>query len=180
MKPEIIHLLVFTIIFVAIALLFGLLFGRKSGKAVKYDERQLLAQGKAFKAGFFSLMSLLCVYVVYNAFSENMILRAPEGIFLCICASVLIFAVICIANDAYVALNESNRARTAILGFVGLCNLFLGIDRIADGTIMEDGAFSVSVLNLAVGVMGVVITLALIIRSAQQKKAAALEESDDE
>lgn len=180
MKPEIIHLLVFAIIFVAIGLLFSLLLGRKSEKTVKYDERQLLAQGKAYKAGFFSLMSLLCVYIVYNAFSENMILRAPEGIFLCICASILVFAVICIANDAYVALNENNRMRTAVLGFLGVSNLLLGIERIINGTIVEDGAIGIHVINLAVGVMSVVIVAALIIRSAQQKKTAALEESDDE
>ena len=51
-------------VLVVIGLVIGKLAGKKLGKA-EFDERQQLARGKAYKAGFYTLLAgLLAVYLL--------------------------------------------------------------------------------------------------------------------
>ena len=167
-------------IMIVVAIITGVTTVKGTGKAVYFDERQLIARGKALGAGFYTLMLALVCYIFYSEIAENPILDASIGIALCIIIGVAVFAVIGVTKDAFVGFAENASKRKTLFGILGGINLAMGVLGILDGRLIEDGKLSFSVLNFAIGALAVVVCIGLAIRSAQQKKAAALEESDDE
>lgn len=72
-------------------LVVGKLAGKKLGKA-EFDERQQLARGKAYKAGFYTLLvGLLAVYLI-PIFTEWQPKDTALLLFAVICVGVTVFA----------------------------------------------------------------------------------------
>lgn len=167
-------------IMIVIAIITSVVTVKGRGKAAQFDERQLIARGKALGAGFYTLMLALVCYIFYSEIVENPVLDTSIGIALCIIIGVAVFAVIGVTKDAFVGFTENAARRKTLFGILGGVNLVFGVLGILDGSLIEDGKLSFSVLNLAIGALSAVVCIGLAIRSAQQKKQAALEESDDE
>ena len=86
-------------------LVVGKLAGKKLGKA-EFDERQQLARGKAYKAGFYTLLvGLLAVYLI-PIFTEWQPKDTALLPFAVICVGVTVFACVAVANDAYLGIRE--------------------------------------------------------------------------
>lgn len=71
-----------------------------------YDERQILARGRAFMWGFFSLIICLMVYGLTDMLIEPWC-DTLTGCIICCCVSLIVFAVICIRQDAFAGIGRN-------------------------------------------------------------------------
>lgn len=145
-------------VLVVIGLVIGKLVGKKLGKA-EFDERQQLARGKAYKAGFYTL---LAVYLL-PIFTEWQPKDAALLPFAAICVGVTVFACVAVANDAYLGIRQNPRVMLLVLGIVVVGNLLAGFSAMetagfADGITVENS------MNFIIAVMGLIILTALAVR----------------
>ena len=133
----------------------------------KYDERQMVGRGKAFQAGFFTLLIAGAVCNIWDYISP-----LPGGSFLwnigVLLLGVTVFAVTAIHFDAYVGMNDTPRRFLAMgLGFIflmtgsGLLNFHNG---------RPEGRI-IAITNFGVGIVWIIIVAALLLhrRSAQKE-----------
>lgn len=163
-------------VLVGIALALGLfaliLFALKKRNKVfsrEYDERQKLAQGKAYKAAFFTLL----IYVALVALLDLGDALPELGIFniLWIGAflAVAVMATICILLDAYVSYRDNAKRTLWCLVAIGMCNVapcimgFLSADA-------NPYMARTSVANLCAAVLIFYTTILYAIHAARQKK----------
>ena len=155
---------------VVIGLIFRLRRGKKSDRGkVEYDERQLLARGKAYKAGFFVTL-LYCLLFAALSVTEIPFFQSVTGMLLGVFLGIAVFAVTAIRNDAYLGLNENKRSFLILGCVVAVADLVIGVCNGLDGTLMENGQLTFDCLNLMVGVLFTVIVAALLIHDRQVKK----------
>ena len=126
-----------------------------TGKEVRgmndYDERQVLARGRAFKWGFFSLMICLMVYGFTDMLIEPWC-DTLTGCIICICVSLLVFASICIRQDAFAGIWRNRKRNLTVLLVLTLANLLFGVSHIIDGDLLRDGVLSFRSVSLIVGI----------------------------
>lgn len=124
----------------------GMVFNRD-----EYDERQVLARGRAFMWGFFSLMISLMVYGLADMIVEPWC-DTLTGCIICICVSLLVFASICIRQDAFAGIGQRRGRNLTALLVLTLVNLMFGMMRVIDGELLEDGVLCFRSVSLIVGV----------------------------
>ncbi|MDD6069563.1 MAG: hypothetical protein PUC12_01945 [Clostridiales bacterium] len=139
-------------------------------KEKAYDERQLLARGQAYKVGFFTLM----IYVVLAAFLDEIwdihILMSLGGMWIGVCLSIAVFAVICILKDAYMSLQENARGIMIVFGGIGIMNICCSLPRLLHGEglievaqtvkygkIYEYTKLSINSMNLIAGILFLIL-----------------------
>lgn len=115
-----------------------------------YDERQILARGRAFMWGFFSLMICLMVYGLTDMLIEPWC-DTLTGCIICICVSLIVFAVICIRQDAFAGIGQNRKRNLTILLVITLANLLFGVSHIIDGDLLRGGVLSFRSVSLIVG-----------------------------
>ena len=141
---------------VLVGLLFVALMKHKKVIDFHFDERQERARGQAFKYAFFTLAA---VSLCYGALDT--ILGLPcdtlAGMFLCFCAAMLVFAVVCIRKEAYLSLYEKPGRVMALFGGLAAFNIGIGAVYLMQGSMVEDGILTFRACNPAVGVMLLII-----------------------
>ena len=147
---------------VVIGLVVGKLAGKKLGKA-EFDERQQLARGKAYKAGFYTLLAgLLAVYLLPNLTEWQP--KDPALLpFAVICIGVTVFACVAVANDAYLGIRQNPRVMLLVLGIVVAGNLLAGFSAMESAG-FADGITGENSRNFILAVMGLIILTALTVR----------------
>ena len=136
--------------------------GKKLGKA-EFDERQQLARGKAYKAGFYTLLvGLLAVYLI-PIFTEWQPKDTALLPFAVICVGVTVFACVAVANDAYLGIRQNPRAMLLVLGIVVVGNLTAGFS-VMESVGFADGLTVENSMNFIIAAMGLIILAALAIR----------------
>lgn len=163
---------------IAVVALAGLLAGQRmkrkySGKC-KYDERQIAAQGRAYKCAYFTLLIYLLVYGIICAMDiiwcETMV-----GVFTGIVISIAVFAVICIFEDAYFKTFESPRAYILMFTFIGLANVLLGVLHMVDGDFIENGIMGINSMNFIAGLLLLVVDATVLIKRMRDRRAEETE-----
>ena len=124
--------------------------GKEVRKMNDYDERQILARGRAFMWGFFSLMICLMVYGLTDMLIEPWC-DTLTGCIICICVSLIVFAVICIRQDAFAGIGQKRKRNLTVLLVLTAANLFFGVSHIIDGDLLRDGVLSFRSVSLIVG-----------------------------
>ncbi len=115
-----------------------------------YDERQILARGRAFMWGFFSLMICLMVYGLTDMLIEPWC-DTLTGCIICICVALIVFAVICIRQDAFAGIGQKRKRNLTVLLVLTAANLLFGVSHIIDGDLLRDGVLSFRSVSLIVG-----------------------------
>ena len=118
-----------------------------------FDERQERARGQAYKYGFWTLLTCLLLY----GFSDMVLGRWCDvltGVMLCVAASLMVFASVCIVKDAYLSLKEKPRTVMTMLTVVSILNRVLG------GLVMENGILTFAAVN---GICGIMVLVILVI-----------------
>lgn len=115
-----------------------------------YDERQILARGRAFMWGFFSLMICLMVYGLTDMLIEPWC-DTLTGCIICICVSLIVFAVICIRQDAFAGIGQKRKRNLTVLLVLTAANLLFGVSHIFGGDLLRDGLLSFRSVSLIVG-----------------------------
>lgn len=158
----------------AICVIIGLIFRLRRGKTsnqgkIEYDERQLLARGKAYKAGFFVTL-IYCLLFAALSVTELPFFQSVTGMLIGVFLGIAVFAVTAIHNDAYLGLNENKRSFLILGVFVAVADLIIGVCNGLDGTLVENGQLTFDCLNLMVGILFTIIVAALLIHDHQAKK----------
>ncbi len=158
---------------VAAALLIYWLIKRKTGKDVwKYDERQELARGKAFKAAYFVLLGYLLVYGLFSLATGIEWCDTFTGVIIGACISAAVFAIVCIFNDAYISFRQNPKFITLLFGLLGLFNLLIGIFRGINEGFVKDGMLNNQITNIVVGSMLLILLVIYLIKLALDKRKA--------
>lgn len=142
----------------------------------EYDERQTIARGKAYKAGFFTLLIYGAICTVLQSMGMNWydgLLREVVGMVL----GVGVFVVIAILNDAYLGFNENTGYSIGILTLIGLLNLGCGIMGIITNGLWKDGKATTSIVNLLISLLFLVVVVTYWIH---KKKVSNLDEVEGE
>lgn len=118
----------------------------------RYDERQKLAQGEAYKYGFYTLLILMFVHAFVREVGM-MFFESVAGEILLILMGVLVWAFVCMKREAYFSLDMQPKKFWIVYCVLGLVNVGFGIYNISDGdALVENGVLSNSSTNLIVGV----------------------------
>ena len=134
----------------------------------KYDERQTLGRGRAFQAGFFTLLIAGAICNIWDYISP-----LPGGSFLWnICVLLLgvaVFAVTAIHFDAYMGMYDNPRRFFTMSACFIICMPLMGM-----GNLCSDRELSraIGILDFAVAAVWVIIVAALLLhrRNAQKEE----------
>ena len=134
----------------------------------KYDERQTLGRGRAFQAGFFTLLIAGAICNIWDYVSP-----LPGGSFLwnigVLLLGVTVFAVTAIHFDAYVGMSDNPR-RFLLMG-IGFIVFMAGSSLINFHNGRPEGRI-IAITNFGVGIVWLIIVAALLLhrRNAQKEE----------
>lgn len=132
----------------------------------KYDERQQIVRGKAYKVGFYSGL-IACAVMLFLSTGHFGVERLGfSGYFIPILAGVVGQVSYCIFKDGYVGLNTNMTRFIIIMALIGAFNLFIGIFAAIRGEMTADGMFQGPFINLLCGILFVIIFVELVVKKA--------------
>ncbi|MCF0123147.1 MAG: hypothetical protein HUJ67_03445 [Ruminiclostridium sp.] len=160
---------------VAFAALFFLLLlvVRKKQLIIKaeYDERQVAARGKAFRAGFFAMVLYFGVLMVVSIFGLELTVKyTVPVIFGGIIFGTAVFAVMAVIHDAYFQLHEKKSQQYTLI-LMTVANIASGLTNY-----FSEESSVVFFLNFLCAGLGIVILAASLLH---QKKAAGYTEDTE-
>ena len=138
-------------------------------KTVEYDERQMAARGKAYKAGFFTALLYHLIFAALSV-TEIPFFQSVTGMLLGSFLGIGVFAVTAIRHDAYLGLNENKRSFLVLGIVVTAANLVTTVCNALDGTLVEEGKLTFDCLNPMVGILFAVIVIALVLHDRKVGK----------
>ncbi len=140
--------------FAVIAFFVILLMKGESGTA-RYDERQELVQGRAFRGGFWTMMFSAILLIWLNLFGVIPFVGMEVALLTVGMVSATVYAVYCVWNDAYFALNEggNHTAMVSVIFLLGISNLIMGLNAILDGEMLVDGMLTFLVAHFLVAML---------------------------
>lgn len=136
----------------------------------KYDERQIAAQGKAYKRAYITLGALCMAYALADQLIERPWCSPVAGLFICLCVSIGVWATSCVLADAYFRSGDSAKYYTRLFGLMGLFNLAIGVMRIHDGSILEDGALGIYSMNPIVGLLSLWLMTVILVKQRRDRR----------
>ncbi len=127
----------------------------KNDKSVKskYDERQEVHRGRAYKYGFFTLMGYCGLLTVFEIADVELPFEDSVTIFLGVLIAIGVFATVAIENDAYIALNENYLKVFVSFALIGASNMVIGAVACFTGNIIVDGKVSCAAINIFAGII---------------------------
>jgi len=156
------------VIIAIISFLYKKKYGRKRKE---YDERQEALRGKAYKYAYFTLIAyLLADGVITKGFEIRWAETITES-YLGIMISVLVFAIICIKNDAYFSLTEKPGTYLVLFLVLGFVNIGVCVMRyIMHGSLITDGMLNQYAMNLFSGIMFLILAAAMAVKMFNERQ----------
>jgi hypothetical protein len=136
----------------------------------KYDERQLLVRGDAYKYGFLATLITNGVLMTLSVDGQTEFLGV-SAFFLPIFVGIVAQITYSIFKDAYIGLNDNTKNYLIFMAFVGILNLAIAIIATINGELIENGVLAYSFLNYLCGGLFIILGLELFIKSRLDKKA---------
>ena len=128
----------------------------------KYDERQLIARGQAYKVAFITLCSYLVITLLLDTIFNKLFADYTLTVAIGIIISTVFFSVTCIRNEALFDLNQSYKTYFLQLGSILLINVIIVVGTFLDGyTLVTDGKLNNHFLNFALAVAMLIVIIAL-------------------
>ena len=138
-----------------------------NGESMKqnYDERQERYRGKGANYAFFTMLFLNAVlFLLETAEAIVLPMTTGTGLMLSTMVGVGVYAVYCIWNEAYFAVNQKSTVVVVSLIIVGVINLVIGIENVRDGVAFSNNQLTVRSMNLFCGILVLVIYATLILK----------------
>ena len=147
----------------------------------KYDERQLLARGEAFRGGFFTLLIMMAVVMIFEIAKVDLPIDNTALMGICAFSGMSVFIGISIWKHAYYALNENSKNIVIIFALIGTANIGIAIDNILSNKVVVDGVIQgYGCLNMMCGLLFVVVAVVTGLRAYEDKKLERLEDEEDD
>ena len=169
---------------IIVGLLFSLFvaefifFGKESER--KFDERQILEQGKAFKIGFFVMFITVEALIILNI--TGLANVADYSVFYqtAVLLGILTYVIYCIWTESYFAINQKSTGIIISFAFIALVNLAIGIFNIIYGQMIVDGKITFRILNLLCAVLFVIIFATMLLKRIVNAKSSSADEEEED
>lgn len=138
----------------------------------KFDERQELVRGRGFKYAFFTLIICTAVFGFADSLAEKLMIDSLTGICICIVISCVVHVCYCIWNEGYFALNENPKRVMVAFVLIALLNFAVFARSAMNGNIIKNGVLSESFVNLACGIMFLIIFAVLLLKYLKNRREA--------
>lgn len=145
------------------------------GGKCQYDERQLLARGRAFQAGFFTVLIYEAVYAMVDAAGVRWCANVT-GIVFGLMLGITVFAIVAISRDAYMSINEQPAGWMVIWCVVIGLNLFCGVRQAMRGSLIREGLLTEEWMNWMCAVMFTAILISQLAHNRKLKREELEEE----
>ena len=103
------------VISVFLVLIILKFINKDSSLRAKYDERQHIVRGRAYRIAFWTAVILLALYSFIDAFEIDIPIKRHVIPFIIIMISVLVHTSYAILNDGYFGMNESRKRAMSIV-----------------------------------------------------------------
>ena len=157
-------------IFVAVIIVLMIRKKRMKNNVYKYDERQELLRGRAYKASFMAIIYFIALVIFAEFLFDRVFFDHWTFGILTIIVGVTVNVVYSIFCDSYFYVNMDKKRYTVFLAIVGVINLVSGIMVAKNMGILENGMISFRALNLFVALMLAIMLGAIIIKERINRK----------
>lgn len=123
----------------------------------RYDERQELVRGKGFKYAFFGMLIWEVILFALEPLEITIPMSVGNAYFINVIFGVTIYAIYCIWNDGYFALNQRTGLLMIVLTIMGVINLLMGINAFVQGYAWVNGQLSIRSINLFCGILMIIV-----------------------
>ena len=151
---------------------------KKTGSVVggDFDERQQLMRGKAFQAGFFTMLIFSFLYWVL----VTLVLHRPlmeDGLSALICGlvGVGVFGIDCVIHDAFFTVQNKPKNYIILFTATTICQIPSAINNIREGRVVEDGVLTFGVIPIVCAVLFLGILTAIVCKMLAMRKEDAEE-----
>lgn len=141
-------------------------------KKAKFDERQELVRGRGSKYAFFSMLGYNAVVYGLDLIGVHLYMSLAITSLICVLVGAGVYAVYCIWNDGYFALNQNRGSILVAIGFGGILNLAFGISAVMHNEFVVNGQLSIRSMNLFCGIMCIVVWVTLFAKYVRDRKEA--------
>ena len=134
-----------------------------------YDERQELNRGRAYKGGFYSI--LVYCGVIWLMGMARYEFKCDAGFLAGLGASfgLMVFGVITVALDAYLALNDRPGTTIGSMAVIAIVNYLIFMMNYYNGLVVRDGKLTSTCVNLMLAIVITVILGAVMIKRLMDK-----------
>ena len=146
----------------------------------KYDERQLLEQGRGSRLGFLTLLAELTILM---AFDSTGLIEGEMDIVLYGCSlfiSLTVYAVYCIWHESYFSIGPDSKGVVIFMVFVFLFNLLICIVNGWNGLLIVNGKPTFRFINVFCCGTFLAMFVASLIRMVLSRRPESSEEEEDE
>ena len=165
---------------ILIAVVILLIFHKFNKNKLKgtFDERQELAKGRGYKYSTFTLLILIVIDLLAESFGVFEILPFTRELvlFFILIVGVLVFAVYCIMNDAYLGVGTNMRSYKALMWIIIVLNGVSAIMGFRDGAMVDGKLVFGPFMSLLCCLAFVIIGVAFYIKG----RSAAAEENEED
>lgn len=141
-------------------------------RAAQFDERQIAAQGTAFKWAFWSMLGYNILYMFICGIGGIVWCDDILSMWLGVIVGTTVFCVVCIFRDAYLGRIQSKAGAIILINLFGFGQGLLGLRYLTDGTIIENGVLTADSMYLFITLMALVIDAAFLIKRRMDKREA--------
>lgn len=142
----------------------------------RYDERQLLAQGFAYKCGFWCIVVYEAIFTFGRFVPDFKFFQHNINGLLGMLIGVLVYGIICVVKDAYISIYDKPAQTFGTLGIILVANVLPVITMFTDHRVMVQEQLNTNMLNLYCSVMVVIMMIAVAIKMVLNKRQDALED----
>ena len=143
-----------------------------------FDERQELVKGRGYKYATFTFLTLITLDLVTESFGafETLPVTRELVLFFILIIGVLVYAVYCIMNDAYLGVGTNMRSYRALMWIIIVLNGVSAIMGFRDGAMVDGKLVFGPFVSLLCCLAFVIIGVAFYIRG---RSAVAEEKEED-
>lgn len=163
--------------FALLFVIMWIVFIKVGAQQKRYDERQLINQGRAGRAAFLTVSTWEFLYFFASVLELK--IPADDGfmVMLGVIVGIGVYVSICIFTDAYFPIDNSPNSSIVLFIIIGLMNIAISVARIVGGGYLTDGKLSYNSCNLPVGALLLTTGISALIRKAINRRT---QESDGE
>ena len=160
---------------VLVALLFRMLKKKYRVDVREYDERQILARGRAYKYGFIVMLILVVLERLAHE-AGFVLLDSIQGTTALCLIGLFVFVVSCIWQEAYLTLHETPKMTYILLAIGGGLNLLsAGISWVQREPLLQDGRLYFGSLSLMVAIFVFAILAVFALKQRQLRRGESEE-----
>ena len=143
----------------------------RKNQTPKYDERQEIVRGKAYKYAFFTMLIFGALYMYCSLFIESELLLASVALMIDMFIGLVVYAVYSIWNDAFATLNGISKSYIIFLACTVVLNLGNAIGTIKDGSIIANGTLTLDSISLVCAISLTIVLVTMLVKKLMNREA---------